>query len=154
MLGRGTVFLLLFSAGLLITFSASREWSMLFSLKTRGKPSRATVYDVWPEYSGRGIKYFVTVTYEVGDKHHLKKFTQQIHKKHYASLQRGQPVSVRYLPQSPEIVRLADEDKDNLRLFWYTLLAVIAITLYYPLLIWAIFVFAFYQHKFRAYSEE
>jgi hypothetical protein len=101
---------LAFAAAFLI--AALREWWLQKRLETEGQETRGEIIELRND-SRAGVNYrTVEYTYEV-NAHPAHATIQPISGEHYNRLQKGDLVSVRYLPMEPHIARLAGKDHDD-----------------------------------------
>src|SRR5258708_2615414 len=101
---------LAFAAAFLI--AALREWWLQKRLDTAGQETNGELIELRND-SRAGVNYRTAeFTYEVNA--HLSHATiQPISGEHYNRLQKGDLVTVRYLPAEPRIARLAGKDRDD-----------------------------------------
>jgi Protein of unknown function (DUF3592) len=92
--------------------AALREWWLQKRLETNGRETNGEITELRND-SRAGVNYRTAeYTYEV-NAHPSLVTIQPISGEHYNRLQKGDLVTVRYLPTGPHIARLAGKDRDD-----------------------------------------
>jgi hypothetical protein len=101
---------LAFAAAFLI--AALREWWLQRRLENEGQETKGEIIELRND-SRAGVNYCTAeYTYEVNP-HPPHATIQPISGEHYNRLQKGDLVTVHYLPTEPRIARLAGRDRDD-----------------------------------------
>jgi hypothetical protein len=129
--------------------AAIQDWLVTYQLRRRGVTTMATVIGLRWE-PGKTARHLVTFEFKVNRKGHHVTAEQQITAKHADQLRYGRKVQIRYLPATPDIARLAGEDTDNAVNRWVTIIAVIAMVSFPPLIALGLVLFIYHGRKIPA----
>ena len=130
--------------------AAIQDWLVTYQLRRRGVVATASVSSLRWEPSGRAANHYVTFEFKVGDKGHHVTAEQQITARHADQLRYGRKVQIRYLPAMPHIARLTGKDTDNVVNRWSTMIAVIAMVSFPPLIAVGLVLLIYHGRKIPA----
>lgn len=111
--------LAIIGAGILLSGAACiinetvREWLIIYRLRRVGIQQTGSIVELKLDVSGKAARHFISFTFKKDGHAKSIHIDQQVNAKHYREFKHGQKIQIRYLPNCPNIARLAAEDADD-----------------------------------------